>query len=65
MGTARMPNSLTQTAQYFGILKSAGLRSEEERLLRSATQSRTIRMCNIRAEKADIYSKVCKVLGVT
>lgn len=60
-----MPNSLTQTAQYFGILKDAGIRPEEEWLLRSATQSRTICLCNIRAEKAEIYSNVCRVLGIT
>jgi hypothetical protein len=62
---ARMPNSLTQTAHYFGILKSAGLRTEEEWLLGSATDKCAMCLCNIGAEKAEIYSKVCKGLGVT
>lgn len=60
-----MPKTFTQTAHYFGILKSAGLRPDEEWLLRSATQKRTICVCNIGAEMAEIYSKVCKGLGVT
>ena len=60
-----MPSLLTQIAQYFGILKSAGVRPEEEWLLRSATQNLTICLCNIRPENAEIYSKTCKVFGVT
>ena len=60
MGAARVPNSTTQTGQYFEILKSAGL-PEEEWLLRSASQRRTTCLCNVGAVKGEIYLKVCKV----
>ena len=61
---ASIPNSLAESL-FFGILKSAGLRPEEEWLLRSVSQRRTIRQYNVGAEKGEIYSKVCKVLAVT